>query len=299
MLSRFLLLAFVFVLVPLEGKTQEIRFAPYSGELAYGLTVLPPWQDGGRLVINFPEHLEAGTEGEIGILRHYFKEPGRRWQVARDGKTAALNLESPKTPGVWVSARGRIAGRDRIEFVFVIRNETTHPLVWVTPLFCYQYAGLTGFPQKAPPSPDPFPNFDHIYTVMGGRVVQMSAVRTRDPHSRVRGATVVGCNQPENPFAENHGGRLDSPVDAAISAVTSLSDRRKLILAWTPGKSFLSNAEIPCLHADPYFGTIRPGRSAEARGLLILTEGAVEPPMLRMLKRGEGKAAKPVAEEPR
>jgi hypothetical protein len=129
-----------------------------------------------------------------------------------------------------------------------------------------------------------------VYALIGGQVVRMSAVSTRDPKSRVRGANVIGCTQPENPFAENHGGRLGSRVDAAISAVTSLDGNRKLILAWTPGKSFLSNAEIPCIHADPYYGTIEPGKSAEARGVLILTTQPLEPEMLRLLKQGEGKA---------
>ena len=71
------------------------------------------------------------------------------------------------------------------------------------------------------------------------------------------------------------------PAPCRRSAVTSLDGRRKLILAWTPGSRLLSNAEIPCLHADPFFGTIGPGRSAEARGVLILTEGPLDPAILQ------------------
>jgi hypothetical protein len=284
---------FVLGLFPLAAESQEMRFSPYSGELAYGLSIVPPWRDGGRLVVNFPEHLEAGNDGDVGILRYYFKEPGGCWRVSADGKTAFLDIESPKTRGVWVKARGRVAGKDRVEFVFTITNKTARPLIWVNPLFCHHYAGLTGFPLKAPSAVAPFPNFEHIFALLEGRMVRMSDVWTRDPHSLVRGANVKGCQQPEGPFAENHGGRLRSPVDAAISAVTSLDGRRKLILTWTPGKSFLSNAEIPCLHADPYFGTIQPGRTAEARGWLIMTEAPLEPAMLELLARGKGKAAMP------
>ena len=283
-------LAVALALIPLAAQSQTIRFAPYSGEMAYGLRVLPPWRDGGSLVVNFPEHLDAGDDGEIGILHYYFKEPGGHWEVAPDGSIAVLDVESPKTPGVRVKARGRVAGRDRVEFVFAITNGTSRPLVCVEPLFCHQYASLAGFAHKAPVAPGPFSNFEHIYAIVDQRVVRMADVWTRDPHSRVRGANVAGCDQPENPFAENHGGRLRSHVDAAISAASSLDHRRKVILAWTPGKSFLSNAEIPCLHADPYFGTIQPGTSAEARGLLILTEDPLESVMLQLLERGMGEA---------
>ena len=277
-------------LVPLAAQSQGIRLAPYSGELAYGLGVLPPWPAGGRLVVNFPEHLEAGADGDIGILRYYFKEPSGHWQVAPDGRTAILNVQSPKTPGVWVKATGKVVGKDQIEFVFAIINKTSKALVLVIPLFCHHYAELAGFPQRAAAAPSPFVNFEHVYAFMNGRLVRMSEVSTRDPHSRVRGANVAGSNQPERPFVENYGGHLRSPVDAAISAVTSLDNRRNLILAWTPGKSFLSNAEIPCIHADPYFGTIEPDKSAEALGLVIMTESPLEPTMLQLLKNGEGKA---------
>ena len=52
---------------------QTISLAPaagaqlveYSGDFAYGLVVIPPWPNGGKLVINLPEHLEYGDNGEI------------------------------------------------------------------------------------------------------------------------------------------------------------------------------------------------------------------------------------------
>src|SRR5436190_495637 len=63
------------------------RFEKYSGEYAYGLTVLPPWADGGRLVVNFPEHLEYESRG-MGILRYSDKEPRGHWEVSADGGRA-------------------------------------------------------------------------------------------------------------------------------------------------------------------------------------------------------------------
>jgi hypothetical protein len=37
------------------------------------------------------------------------------------------------------------------------------------------------------------------------------------------------------------------------------------------GQSILSNKFIPCAHADPYYGTIEPGASAEATGEVYFT----------------------------
>ena len=49
-----------------------------------------------------------------------------------------------------------------------------------------------------------------------------------------------------------------------------------MIVFWTPGKNLLSNRVIPCLHADPYFGDLRPGESRSARGLLIFTRASLQ-----------------------
>jgi hypothetical protein len=62
-------------------------------------------------------------------------------------------------------------------------------------------------------------------------------------------------------------------MDLALSVVTSMDNRRKVIFWWTPGKSMIANANIPCIHADPYFGTLRPGQKAYAEGMILFTEG--------------------------
>ena len=38
----------------------------------------------------------------------------------------------------------------------------------------------------------------------------------------------------------------------------------------------LSNAFIPCLHADPYFGTLHPGESSEVSGAVFFTKENLE-----------------------
>ena len=59
--------------------------------------------------------------------------------------------------------------------------------------------------------------------------------------------------------------------------VSARDNKRKVIFWWTPGKSMIANSFIPCIHADPYFGTLKPGEEAYAEGLIIFTEGDVKP----------------------
>ncbi len=75
------------------------------------------------------------------------------------------------------------------------------------------------------------------------------------------------------------GGSIDRDMALALalSVVECLDGKRKLVVWWTPGKSMITNASIPCIHADPYFGTLEPGQSAFAEGLALFTEGDLKP----------------------
>jgi hypothetical protein len=260
-------LLLLLVAIPVGAPADGPRFEKHAGEFAYGLTVLPPWPDGGKLIVNLPEHLEYESRG-MGILRHNDKEPRGHWEVAADGRRATLNVESPTAPGVRIEAEAKAAGQDRIEFVLRITNGGKIPLPAVKPLYCFHYRGLAGFPQWVD-------NFNHTFVLQGGKPVALIDAPTKSPQAKVKGGTAAGCAQHDNRFAEKQGGLLEQGVDSAVAAVEALDGKRKVAVAWSPGKSVLSNANIPCLHADPYYGTIEPGQSAEAKGVLLFTEGPV------------------------
>jgi hypothetical protein len=268
------------VLAGLSAAHAGPRLSQYSGPLAYGLEVIPPWADGGKLVVNLPEHLEYDTMGK-GILRHNDKEPRGHWQVAADGMSAVLDVASPTAEGVRVKGTAKVVGEDRIELSMRITNDGPLTMPLVEPLYCYHYRQLTGFPQYVD-------NFKHVYTILGGKPVALADIPARKPDTQVRGATVIGCPHKDNLFAEKHGGEIEPGIDAAISGLTDLAGKRKMVIAWTPGRSLLSNASIPCLHADPFYGTIAPGESKAATGLILFTEQPLEPVMMGLREQGYG-----------
>jgi hypothetical protein len=84
------------------------------------------------------------------------------------------------------------------------------------------------------------------------------------------------CKDEHNWWAENMGGMIDQRIDMALTALTSSSDDRKVIVSWTPGKSILSNTVIPCIHADPCIGDLAPGESRTVCGVLIFSCNSLE-----------------------
>ena len=47
----------------------------------------------------------------------------------------------------------------------------------------------------------------------------------------------------------------------------------------------IANSYIPCIHADPYFGTLKPGEEGFAEGLILFTEGNIKPIVKYLKKR--------------
>jgi hypothetical protein len=110
---------------------------------AYGLSVTPPWPDGGELVMNLPEHLEY-MPGTRGIARHHDKRQNA-WRISRNGTEASYAIESLTEPGVFFGMRARVAG-DGARFEMSITNRSDKTLKSIRPLLCFQYHRLRGFP---------------------------------------------------------------------------------------------------------------------------------------------------------
>jgi len=260
----------------------EMRFVKYTGRLAYGLEISPPWEDGGTLIINLPEHLERWP-GTQGILRHNDKAPKGHWEVSEDGKRATLDVESSTMAGVFVKGTAKAAGEDRVQLTMRIENRMTAVLPGIRPLYCFHYRHLTGFPQW-------IDNFKHVFVLIDGKAVALADIPTEKPDADVKGGYVRGCQQRDSDsFPKGRGGLIeDRELDAAIIAVEQLEGDRKILIAWTPGKSMLSNASIPCAHGDPYYGPIAPGQAVEVTGVVLFTEGSVQEAMTELFKEGHG-----------
>jgi hypothetical protein len=286
MMFRSLLLAALVSAATTDAFT-ELRFKEYAGPYAYGLRVASPWPDGGELILNLPEHLERKPGGH-GVLRHNDKKPLGHWQVSENGKSAVLDLPSSTIPGVWVFGTANVVSSDRIELSIRISNDSDRALEAVKPLYCHHYASLPGFPQAVRDDRQDFDNFQHTYAVLDGDIVRLSDVRTKEPQTLRKGGTVKGCQQKDT-LLERHGGLVAEGVDAAITAVTASDGKRKLVVAWTPGKSVFSNVYIPCLHADPYYGEIASGQSVTATGIVILSEDPLQQLLSGLVAEGFGR----------
>lgn len=276
---------------PMPDGSKGVRLWQYSrGQTQeyfnYGLNIVAPWADGGHLLINFPEHLEY-MPGTRGILRYSDRGAKGHWVVSADGMTAKMDAESVTEPGVFVQGEARVVSRERVEITMKIVNKTERlTLGSIRPLYCFQYRHLTGFAQWVG-------NLDHTFFVQGGKLVPVSQIKTKSADTKIKAGSAIGSpQQNDSPFAAGGGGWIEEGVDASLVAVSSLDNQRNLIFGWIPGKSAFTNANIPCVHADPYYGSIEPGKSAEAKAVIVFTTEPMEKVVKALRDEGVGAPVK-------
>lgn len=240
--------------------------------LTYGLTIRPPWKDAGHVHANLPEHLEYDDEDPandyvgFSILRHW-DEREHPWRISADGRTANMEVDSPHEPGVLVEARLTAHGRVAILWMRVT-NHSAKDLPRVKALLCFQYANLAGFPR------DRDDNLRYTRVMLGGQLVAIPELTTARPDPEAVVAYARGCAQHDcDKFANARGGLIAEELDTAMVAVSSKDGQRTLLLGSAPPKSVLSNTFIPCVHADPLFGDIRRGESAEVTEIVVFVDG--------------------------
>ncbi|MHC4394629.1 MAG: hypothetical protein ACYS1A_03145 [Planctomycetota bacterium] len=236
-----------------------------GGNWAYGISITPPWEPGGILWANFPEHLEYHFNG-MGILRYSDSRPNA-WVLEQEGKFAHYEVASLSATNINVETTAEVIEPDRVKFtVKIINNSSSLVLDNVKPLLCFHYKSLSGFPQW-------IDNFLYTYVVIDGQIKALADIPTANPDADVKGGTVEPHPPYRNDFVVNAGGWIDDPLDLALGVITSMDDSRALILHGQPGRSMLSNSTIPCLHGDPFYGHIYPGQTKVATVTAIFVEG--------------------------
>jgi len=240
--------------------------------LTYGLKITAPWRDGGHIILNLPEHLTHGANQQ-GILRWADNRredvEGNPWKLSADGHEATLDVESPYRKGIRVIGKVQVAGDDRLVLSMKIVNNTARKLTHLRGLYCTHYRLLTGFPSWGKGLP-------HTWVLMDGAWRRLSEVPVKNPKTSVRWGRVKGRTAEPNAFVTSRGAAIQGELDAAVAVVTATDGKRKLAISWKPGNTMLSNAGIPCLHADPYYADIPPGESREAEGIMIFTENSLD-----------------------
>ncbi|MHB0960378.1 MAG: hypothetical protein ACYC0X_08830 [Pirellulaceae bacterium] len=166
----------------------------------------------------------------------------------------------------WDIHRRRIGGRlspneDDVDLEFWIdnRNAGTH----VGAQFCAVLEG-TLFAD---------PTLTRTYLHSGGAWVRMADTDRGGQDPALTHYPVTDGPDVVVPAPWGKGGVI---ADADVVAVVSADEKYVFAVAWPQARSILSNAHIPCIHADPVLPFGEAGRRVYVRGKLYLLEGNLD-----------------------
>ncbi len=259
--------------VPFEKPPERIAVNPLrvsEDELRHVALIQAPFMS-APIQLRFPETLH--TDG-LDFIDH------KREDMPPRVDPAPLAQVWNKSEGgsIWFEWRfedqvagGRLSpNEDDVDLEFWVGNRRKAS-VNVHTQFCPVLAG-TMFEDRA---------LERTWLHTGGKWVKMAetdrgAGKPSLCHYPVQGGPAVDVPLPWGAGAEVSG--------APVAAVTSEDGAYVFAIAWPHPGTVVSNADIPCVHADPQWPSCPPGRRVHVRGKVYLLEGTLED-VLRRVRR--------------
>ncbi len=241
-----------------------------TGGVQHVALIKAPWMD-APISLRFPETVHTDT---LDFIDHHRDDMPPRvpsaplaniWQSSEGG---SLWFE-------WTYDNQVVGGRispneDDVDLEFWLQNRRKSA-VPLTVQFCAVLA-KTVFDDR---------DLRQTWIHTGGRWVRMADT------DRGGGKRSL-CHYPLQGGPPVHDGELwggsSDIVDAPLAAVTGKDGKHVFAIAWPQPRSILSNADLPCVHADPRWPKCPPGRRVHLRGKLYLVEGTLDD-VLRRVRR--------------
>lgn len=230
-------------------------------ERMHAAAVRAPWMS-TPIKFRFPETVHTDA---LDFIDHVVAELDPRADAAALAKTWSAD-EAGTLGFQWNVERRLIGGRlspneDDVDLEFWVdnRQRATH----INVQFC---AVLTGTVFADP-------ELSRTYLHSGGQWVKMSET-DRGGHDRaLTHYPVAGGPELQVPPPWGKGGVT---ADTDVVAVVSEDGQYVFAVAWPQARSILSNAHIPCVHADPIIPFCEAGRRVYVRGKLYLLRGTLD-----------------------
>ena len=257
---------------PATGSDEPIRLTS-EGKGAFVSITVPAMGD-ARFAFQVPEVIFS-SRGAV-FIGHKMRGDG--WEVSPDGMSAQLRHSQPGKVGIIGILK---AGGDYVDYELTVTNNGEQPLGGVLASSCLATGGEPLFR-------DPEQRRTVIITEKGWTPVS-NVNRGDGLRNLYRKYRVAGT---EYDKAHPKLGQYEATTKAQsdLLAITSIDNQWVIAVAAQEGSVLMSNAEYSCLHSEPHFGTIEPGKSIKRRGRLYFMRGSIEGLAKRAAEDGFGSA---------
>lgn len=238
---------------------------------AMSVEISPPWDQEGVWVLRSPETI-GSNHGLLFIDHHradmaYVTEPENelRWKRSGHGHLYyQARLDNGVTFKVQVEEKG-----DSVSIYSTFTNDFLHPLSNIGNQYCLMNTGVKGFED---------PKAERTFIRVNGEWLPLN--RTKPGIEKGLRPFFIVTNTADLPPLEKvqieRSWWADEQADIPLIATVSEDGRRIVALAFDNSYKIMTNAEIPCIHADPMFSDVEVGGTVDVRGKVYFVEGALD-----------------------
>jgi hypothetical protein len=257
-----------------QGKaTVKVEPVPVEGPYPHAMSVAisPPWDQQGRWILRSPETI--GSNHGLLFIDHSRpdmppvtipKHP-LEWKRSRQG---ILFYDCALENGISFSVRIR-PGKTDVEIVSTITNGYVADMTDSGNQYCLIQKGVQGFED---------PRAERTFIRVKGKWVALARTRPGlKPGEKPFFIVTNTADLPPLPKAQiERSWWADEQADIPLITTVSEDGRRLVALAFDNSYKIMTNADIPCIHADPMFPDCPVGRTVGVRGKLYFVEGKLD-----------------------
>jgi hypothetical protein len=238
---------------------------------AMSVAISPPWEQEGRWILRAPETI--GSNHGLLFIDHSRPDmpPVTRpkhpleWKRSRHG---ILFYDCDLENGISFSVRIRPGERD-VEISSAITNGYVADMTDSGNQYCLIQKGVRGFED---------PHAERTFIRVKGRWLALARTRP-GPKAGEKPFFIVTntADRPPLPAAQiERSWWAKEQADVPLIATVSEDGGRVTALAFDNSYKIMTNADIPCIHADPMFPDCPAGGTAQVRGKIYFVEGTLD-----------------------
>lgn len=260
-----------------------IKPAPLERGAAYphamSVLISPPWEQQGEWVLRSPETI--GSNHGLLFIDHRRDDmpPVTRpthpleWKRSRLG---VLNYTCELDYGISFTVQIK-AGKSDVSIHSSITNGYVADMSDSGNQYCLIQNGVKGFED---------PQGERTFILVEGKWTALS--RTKPGIPKGQRPFFIVTNTADLPKLEKpeieRSWWADEQADIPLIATVSQDGKRLVALAFDNSYKIMTNADIPCIHADPMFPDCKVGQTVDVRGKIYFIEGGLEEARMRFLR---------------
>lgn len=227
-----------------------------------------PWHDGNYFLYRMPEVFFVNK-------RRYISQPSGVdcWPAVQPEAAPEWSLDENERisdyhirfyDGIELSASAEVINSE-IEFSYKIKNGTEH-VISVSTGSCFMTYNAPYFIDR---------RHERTFIFVDNNPIDLRNLTPTPEELEKYSYIRVGVGKPLEAKVENRWWSVREAADNGLVCLRSRDGKHSLGLGWANAHEIMARSTIPCLHSEPVYPSLKPGKTVETKGRLYFSDNDI------------------------